>query len=99
MVEGHPQPIDWGKLLTGKPPRPEELQRFIQLQPALDYDALEPGKRADDEIRKIANDLGLPKLGVRVRLTGEVPLTDEDDELAETDAEHAVNLAGREASR
>jgi hopanoid biosynthesis associated RND transporter like protein HpnN len=76
VVDGHPQPIDWGKLMTGKPPRPEELRHFIQVQPKLDYSVLLPGQPADDAIMAIAKSLHLEEKGVRVRLTGDVPLND-----------------------
>ena len=76
VIDGHPQPIDWGKLMTGKPPRPEELRHFIQIQPKLDYSVLLPGQPADDAIMDIAKSLHLEEKGVRVRLTGDVPLND-----------------------
>ena len=66
-------------MLSGIAPSPHELRKFIQVLPVLDYSALEPGKRATDAIRQAADDLGLtPDHGVRVHLTGEVPLEDEE---------------------
>jgi hopanoid biosynthesis associated RND transporter like protein HpnN len=45
----------------------------------LDYTALEPGQAADDAIRTAARGLELDRThGVRVRLTGIVPLSDEE---------------------
>ena len=45
----------------------------------MDYAALEPGAAASDAIRHIAQSLGLdPAHGVTVRLTGPVPLADEE---------------------
>jgi predicted RND superfamily exporter protein len=45
----------------------------------MDYAALEPGAAASDEIRRTALSLGLDKAhGVNVRLTGPVPLADEE---------------------
>ena len=71
--------LSWRALVTGGAPRPEELRRFIEVRPALDFDALEPGKRAGDAIRGAARELGLtPGNGVRIRLTGDVPLSDEE---------------------
>jgi uncharacterized protein len=47
------------------------------VQPVLDYEALQPGERASRVIRAQANSLGLtPDRGVRVRITGEVALSD-----------------------
>ena len=78
VTAGKPDPISWGQLMTGKPPRPEELRHFILVQAKLDFDALEPGAAASAAIRQTAVDLGLASKGVRVRLTGEVPLEDEE---------------------
>ncbi len=71
--------LSWRSLITGAPPRPEEIRRFIEVQPALDFNALEPGLKASNAIRDAALALGLtPENGVRVRLTGDVPLSDEE---------------------
>ncbi len=54
------------------------LRRIVLVQAKLDYGALEPGEAAADAIRQTAQDLHFdPAHGVRVRLTGEVPLADE----------------------
>ncbi len=71
-AEGKTRYLSWRSLITGEPPKPEELRRFIEVKPQLDFDALEPGARASAAIRADARDLGLtPDQGVRVRLTGE----------------------------
>jgi uncharacterized protein len=71
--------LSWRALITGAPPRPEELRRFIEVKPRLDFNALEPGARASATIRAAARALDLtPEQGVRVRLTGDVPLSDEE---------------------
>ncbi len=45
----------------------------------LDYAALMPGERASDFIRNTARDLGIsPESGVTIRLTGLVPMADEE---------------------
>ena len=76
VVDGHPKAIDWGQLMTGRPPRPEELRHFIQVQAKLDYGALQPGGMADKAIRDLVTSLHLPEQGLHVRLTGDVPLND-----------------------
>jgi uncharacterized protein len=76
VVDHRPMPVDWGQLMTGQKARPEELRHFIQVQPKLDYDALEPGEAADRLIMDLAGSLHLAEHGVRVRLTGDVPLND-----------------------
>jgi hypothetical protein len=54
-------------------------RRFIITRPKLDYDALMPGEVSSEAIRQAARDLKLdPEHGVRVRLTGSVPLADEE---------------------
>src|SRR5262249_33260014 len=70
--------FSWALLITGEEPTARELRRFLQVKPALDYSALEPGAAATAAIRAKVLSLGLPKLGVSVRLTGPVPLADEE---------------------
>jgi len=78
-ARGKTQFMSWRSLITGAPPRPEEIRRFIEVKPRLDFNALEPGKKANDTIRAEARALGLTQEhGVRVRLTGPVPLSDEE---------------------
>lgn len=78
-AKGSTDYLSWRALVTGRPPRPEELRRFIEVKPKLFYGQLQPGRRASDAIRANAAELGLsPERGVRVRLTGDVPLTDEE---------------------
>jgi hypothetical protein len=70
--------LSWQSLVTGNTD-PSRLRSFIEVQPALDFDALSPGAAASDAIRKAARDLKLtPDNGVRIRLTGPVPLSDEE---------------------
>jgi len=60
-------------------PDPHELRRFINSKPILDYSALEPGEAPSAYIRTVAQELGFtPANGVTVRLTGLVPLADEE---------------------
>jgi len=78
-LAGSYRPLSWQTLLTGRAPGTLDLRRFILVQPVLDYDELRPGGRASAAIRQAARDLGLtPERGVRVRLTGPVPLDDEE---------------------
>jgi hopanoid biosynthesis associated RND transporter like protein HpnN len=52
---------------------------FIEVQPQLDYTSLMPGEVASNAIRTAAKELQLtPDNGVHVRLTGPVPLSDEE---------------------
>jgi hopanoid biosynthesis associated RND transporter like protein HpnN len=80
VADGKPKAVDWGLLMTGQPPRADQLRHYIAVQAVLNYDALEPGQAASDAIRAIARSLHLEERGVHIRLTGDVPL--EDDEMA-----------------
>jgi hopanoid biosynthesis associated RND transporter like protein HpnN len=71
--------FSWRKLMTGEEPTSRDLRRFIEVKPKLDFASLQPGQAATNVIRAAAADLGLtPDKGVRVRLTGDVPLSDEE---------------------
>ena len=78
-LAGHPKPVSWQTLLTGRAATTEDLRRVILVQPVLDYGALEPGQQASEAVRAAAGQLGLtPDRGVRVRLTGSVALSDDE---------------------
>ena len=64
---------DWAQLMTGQAPRPLELRRLILVQPALDHEQLSAGAAATEVIRAEAARLGIP-----IRLTGPVPMADEE---------------------
>jgi hopanoid biosynthesis associated RND transporter like protein HpnN len=78
VLAGQPASFSWQGLLSG-PPKPKELRSFIEVLPILDFSALQPGQVASDEIRKAATDLKLAdQYQARVRLTGPVPMADEE---------------------
>jgi hopanoid biosynthesis associated RND transporter like protein HpnN len=71
--------FSWRELLSEKPLTDSDRRAFIEFKPILDYNALEPGKDATDAIRKAAADLDFPgKYQARVRLTGPVPIANEE---------------------
>ncbi|MGO9007718.1 MAG: MMPL family transporter [Beijerinckiaceae bacterium] len=79
VLSGQRTFFSWRQLFTGEKPDPRELRRFIVTKPVLDSAALQPGRVPSDFIRQSARDLGLtPENGVTVRLTGLVPLADEE---------------------
>jgi hopanoid biosynthesis associated RND transporter like protein HpnN len=79
VLAGKPSSFSWQGLLRGEPPQPMDLRRFIEVRPVLDFGALEPGRKATDAIRQAAADLGLAAhYQARVRLTGTVPIQDEE---------------------
>ncbi len=71
--------LSWGELLSEDAPSPQDRRRFIQVKPVLDFTDLQPGAAATDAIRATVKRLELtPDKGIRVRLTGPVPLVDEE---------------------
>ncbi len=79
VANGEKTYLSWRALVSGAPATTRETRRFIEVQPQLDFGALEPGASASDAIRAAAAALHLtPDNGVRVRLTGPVPLSDEE---------------------
>ncbi|MFO1158774.1 MAG: MMPL family transporter [Reyranellaceae bacterium] len=78
-VAGQPAFFSWRTLVTNNAPAPRDTRRLILVQPGMDYSQLRPGQRASDAIRAAARSLDLdPAHGVTVRLTGQVPLADEE---------------------
>lgn len=78
-LAGRPASFSWRVLMSGEPATAMELRRFIEVKPVLDYNALERGHTASTAIRQAAADLKLAEnFGARVRLTGEVPIADEE---------------------
>jgi uncharacterized protein len=79
VLAGRPASFSWQEMLNGKPPSASDLRRFIDVRPILDFSALEPGRRSSNAIRQAVTDLGLAsKYQARVRLTGSVPMADEE---------------------
>ena len=75
---GKPAFFSWINMIGGAPD-PHQLRKIIEVDPRLDYAKLQPGSDASGDIRKAAVAMGLtPANGVTVRLTGPVPLEDEE---------------------
>lgn len=71
--------FSWRELVSDEPLKDSDKRTFIEFKPILDYNALEPGKDATEAIRKAAADLDFPnKYQARVRLTGPVPIANEE---------------------
>ena len=71
--------FSWRELTSDQPLSDSEKRAFIEFKPVIDYSALEPGKDATDAIRKAAADLDFPgKYQARVRLTGPIPIANEE---------------------
>lgn len=97
-LSGLPSRVDWEKLLAGGKEEapvgpPPEKRRIVLVNPVLDFTALQPGAEAIEVVRKTAADLGVTKEnGYVFRLTGEVPLADE--EFATLSENMALNTVG-----
>jgi hopanoid biosynthesis associated RND transporter like protein HpnN len=90
IVAGKTAYLSWRSMVTGAPASIRETRRFIMVKPKLDFTRLTAGTTATDAIRASAVALGLtPQNGVRVRLTGPVPMADEE---FATIAEHILVL-------
>jgi uncharacterized protein len=71
--------FSWRELVNDKPLTDSDKRAFIEFKPKLDYNALEPGKDATDAIREAAKALNFAgEYGARVRLTGPVPIANEE---------------------
>jgi len=78
VLAGRPASFSWRVLAGGKPAQPQELRRFIEVEPVLDFSALEPGRAASEAIAQTGRDLGLTgNYQARLRLTGIVPINDD----------------------
>ena len=88
LLAGRPAHFSWRLLAGGKPAEPRDLRRFLQVQPVLDFAAVEPGRAASEAIKDAATQLDLAgTYQARVRLTGSVPMNDSQFSVLQ---EHAV---------
>ena len=72
-------PFSFQGLAGGADGQAHPDRRFVQLKPKLDYGALEPGAAATDVVHKALEELNIgPQTGVTVRLTGQIPLDDQE---------------------
>jgi uncharacterized protein len=78
VLAGRAAAFSWQTLVQGSKPRSAQLRHLIEVQPILNFSALQPGRKATDDIDQAAVDLKLgEKFGATVQLTGEVPLNDD----------------------
>lgn len=77
VLHSQPAAFSWAGLMRSGS-EPSGRRRLISVQPELFTDKLEPGKKASDSIRKAVAALDLSaKFQAETRLTGPVPLADE----------------------
>src|SRR5882757_9351974 len=78
VLSGKPATFSWQELLQGQPPPAKQMRHLIGVQPILDFAELQPGRKAEEGIRRAAADLDMQnKYGATVDLTGEVPMNDD----------------------
>jgi uncharacterized protein len=78
VLSGKSATFSWQELLQGHPLPASQLRHFIEVQPTLDFAALQPGRQATRAIHRVAADLNLAsKHGATVELTGQVPMNDD----------------------
>ncbi len=78
VLAGKSATFSWRELVEGSDSQATKLQRFIGVQPVLNFADLQPGRQATDGIRRSAADLKLgEKFGAKVELTGTVPMNDD----------------------
>ena len=96
VLDGHPKPLSWQRLLSGPVAELGGPYRLVLAQPKLDYMALQPGGAATRALREAAAGLEFVQKGeARVRVTGSVPLADEEFATAMKGA--LIGLAGSTA--
>jgi len=72
-----PDRLSWRDVLSGN--RSEKPTRIIVIQPKTNFESLQPGADAIEQIRALGGKLNLTeKFGARLRLTGSVPLAEEE---------------------
>ncbi len=77
VIAGRPASFSWRGLAQGHPTQPSDLRGIIEVRAVLDYGALEPGHAATAAIRQAAAEIA-PAFQADVRLTGPVPMADEE---------------------
>lgn len=78
ILSGRPASFSWQELVRGHKTKASDLRRFIQVDPVMDFSALQPGAKATLGIEQAAKDLNLSgKYQATVDMTGEVPLNDD----------------------
>src|SRR5947209_793239 len=80
VMANKPVYFSWQELLAGgEGGEANSKRKFIDVQPKLDFTNLQPGEAATRAIRQAVADLKLSEdYGARVRLTGPVPIADEE---------------------
>lgn len=79
VLAKQPANFSWRELSSSEPLSDGDRRVLLNIRPVLDFNALEPGGAATDAIRQTVKDLDLAgKYAARVRLTGPVPIANEE---------------------
>ena len=93
VLAGKKTQLSWQLLFKTDPATVDETRRLVLIYPALDYNDLKPGEFASAEVRRIGADIGItPANDLKLRLTGLVPLSDE--EFATVAENYQINIGG-----
>ena len=78
---GHSVPFSFQQMISTGTADAEQVgkRRFVLIKPKLDFSSIEPGQAATDAVEQAVGDLHLtPDHGIKVRLTGQIPLDDQE---------------------
>ena len=77
-LNGSPRALSWQSLFSGEPQK-NKYQQLIVVKPKLDYTQLSPAEQSIAALYAAAKDVGVSENGpVRLRITGEVALAEEE---------------------
>jgi len=91
-LAGVPRALSWQALFRGEAQK-TTYRELMTVQPKLDYTQLSAAEQSITALRATARDLGLTEDGVRLRVTGDVALADEELKSAMHGTEYAGLLA------
>jgi uncharacterized protein len=79
VLADRPASFSWQVLVQGHRADPSQLRHFVQVEPILNFAALRPGRAASTTVLRAAAELKLAEdFQAKVRLTGSVPISDEE---------------------
>jgi hopanoid biosynthesis associated RND transporter like protein HpnN len=78
LTASRPASFSWQALASGRAATSDDRRRFLQVEPVLDFTALQPGRAATELISRLASDLKLGDEQLKVRQTGRIPIEDEE---------------------
>lgn len=92
-LSGKTPKLSWELLFKSAKQETGDTRRLVIVYPALDFAALQPGRQPIEQVRAAAASSGIsPDSGMKLRLTGLVPLSDE--EFATVAENYELNVGG-----